>query len=89
MQAIVYETPKIFIPEPLHVDILQEVLQNQGCPPRSVVERLHAFHSERLVRSGIRNLLSERFLVEETPGGGMALRLTSKGRIFLQQAAAG
>lgn len=85
MQAIAYETPKTFIPEVLHVDILQAVSRDHSCPPRRVVERLLPSYTERVIRSGIRNLLVQGYLAEDTPGGGIVLRLTSKGRILLQK----
>ena len=86
MEAIVHEPPKILRPEPLHVDILLAVSQSQSCATRTVVDRLLSSYTERLIRAGLRFLLANGYLTEMMPAGGIVVRLTSKGRIFLQQA---
>jgi hypothetical protein len=88
MEAIVYETPEIFTPADVHMDILETVAGMQGSPIRTIVQNLLSDHSERLIRSGVHTLLSKGYLDGGKPTGDIALRLTSRGRILLQQAAA-
>ncbi len=88
MEAIVYQTPEIFTPDIVHIDILQTVAGRQGSPMRTIVQHLLPDHGERVIRSGIHTLLSKGYLDGGKPTGEIALRLTSRGRIILQQVAA-
>lgn len=88
MEAIVYQTPEIFTADAIHIDILLSVADRQGCSIRNVVQQLLPTHSERAIRSGIHSLLSRSYLDGGKPSGDIALRLTSRGRILLQQTAA-
>ena len=88
MEAIVYQTPEIFTPDSIHVDILHAVADKQGCPIRTVVQQLLPVYSERAIRSGVHSLISKSHLDGGKPTGDISLRLTSRGRILLQQHAA-
>jgi hypothetical protein len=85
MEAIVYQTPEIFTPETVHIDILSAVAGRQGSPIRTIVRQLLSTHGERAIRSGIHSLLLKGYLDGGKPTGDIALRLTSRGRIVLQQ----
>lgn len=89
MEAIVYQTPEIFTANTVHIDILQAVAGMQGCSIRNVVQRLLPTYGERTIRSGIHSLLSRTYLDGGKPSGDITLRLTSRGRILLQQTTAG
>lgn len=88
MEAISFETPQVFVPDPIHIHILEAVSERQGCHIGHVVQQLLPTHGESGVRSAIRHLLSQRFLDGGKSPGEIVLRLTSKGRILLQKAAA-
>ncbi len=88
METISYETPQVFVPDPIHIQILEAVSQKQGCHIGHVVQQLLPAHGESGVRSAIRNLLSQRFLDGGKSSSQIVLRLTSKGRILLQKAGA-
>ena len=88
MEAIVYQTPEIFTPDAIHIDILDTVAGRQGSSIRTIVQPLLSEHGERAIRSGIHCLLSKGYLDGGKPTGEIALRLTSRGRILLQQVAA-
>ena len=88
MEAIVYQTPETFTPDPIHIDILQTVAGRQGSSIRTIVQPLLSDHSERAIRSGIHSLLAKSYLDGGKPTGEISLRLTSRGRILLQLAEA-
>lgn len=88
MEAISFETPQVFVPDPIHIHILEAVSERQGCHIGHVVQQLLPVHGESGVRSAIRNLLSQRFLDGGKSSSEIVLRLTSKGRILLQKAVA-
>ena len=85
MNTVIYKTPQVFIPDTLHIEILRAVAEKQGCPIRYVVNQLINRNSERLIRNYIHELLAKRYLDEGSPTNNLNLRLTSKGRILLQQ----
>lgn len=87
MEAIEYENPKKLTPDTLHLAILQAVGKKQGCPIRFVVNRLLAHYSERVIRRKVHELLGENYLDGGSPAHDIILRLTSKGRVLLQQTA--
>jgi hypothetical protein len=89
MERIVYEKPVKFIPDPTHVQILLAVAGKPGCHISHVVQQLQNDHSENRVRSGVRQLLAKQLL----DGGNsfadtVTLRLTSSGRVLLQNTGA-
>jgi hypothetical protein len=88
MEAIVYQTPEIFTPETVHIDILSAVAGRQGSSIRTIVQQLLPTHGERAIRSGVHNLILKGYLDGGKPTGDITLRLTSRGRILLQQVAA-
>jgi hypothetical protein len=88
MKPISFAPPEVFIPSPLHMHILQAVSEKQGCHIGHVVQQLHPEHGESGVRSAVRILLSKRCLDGGRSSSEIMLRLTSKGRILLQKAAA-
>jgi hypothetical protein len=88
METIVYQTPEIFTPDPIHIDILQTVAGRQGSSIRTIVQPLLSDHSERAIRTGIHGLIARCYLDGGKPSGEISLRLTSRGRILLQQVAA-
>ena len=88
VEAISFEVPQAFVPDPIHIHILQAVSDRQGCHIGHVVQQLLATHGESGVRSGIRVLLSQRFLDGGKSSSEVVLRLTSKGRVLLQKAVA-
>jgi hypothetical protein len=88
VEAISFEVPQVFVPDLIHLRILQTVSDKQGCHIGHVVQKLHPAHGESGVRSGVRILLSGRFLDGGKSSSEIMLRLTSKGRVLLQKAAA-
>jgi hypothetical protein len=84
MQKITYETPEVFEPTPTHLAILQAVAEKQGSHITDYVHMLHPAHSESSVRSGVRVLLSKRYLDGGKSSSEIVLRLTSKGRLLIQ-----
>jgi hypothetical protein len=89
MEAITFEVPQVFVPDPIHIHILQAVGNKQGCHMGHVVQQLLPDHGESSIRSGIRILLSKRYLDGGKSCSEIVLRLTSNGRILLQKAAVG
>jgi len=88
MEAILFETKQVFVPDPIHIHILQAVGDKQGCHITHVVEQLLPSHGESSIRSSVRNLLSKRYLDGGKSSSEIVLRLTSSGRLLLQKAAA-
>jgi len=86
MEKILFEVPQVFVPDPLHIHILQTVGDNQGCHMNHVVQQLQPLQSESSVRAGIRLLLSKRYLDGGKSTNEIILRLTSRGRVLLQKA---
>ena len=86
MEAISFEVAQVFVPDPIHVHILQAVSDKQGCHIGHVVQQLLPAHGESGVRSAIRVLLSLRCLDGGKSSSEIMLRLTSKGRVLLQKA---
>ena len=86
MKAISFETPELFVPTPVHLDILQAVADKQSCHISQVVQKLYPGHSESSVRSGVRVLLSKRYLDGGRSSSEIILRLTSRGRLLISPA---
>ena len=86
MEAISFKPPEVFVPDPIHIHILQAVSEKQGCHIGHVVQQLLPDHGESSVRSAIRVMLSNRSLDGGKSSSEIVLRLTSKGRILLQKA---
>ena len=86
VEAISFEVPQVFVPDPIHIDILRAVSDKQGCHIGHVVQQLLPTHGESGVRSAIRVLLSKRCLDGGKSSSEIVLRLTSKGRVLLQKA---
>ena len=86
MEAISFEVSQAFVPDPIHLHILQAVADKQGCHIGHVVQQLLPAHGESSVRSAIRVLLSKRCLDGGKSSSEIMLRLTSKGRLLLQKA---
>jgi hypothetical protein len=84
MEKICFETPEVFVPTAIQIDILQAVADKQGCHINHVVHALHPARSESSVRSGVRVLLSKRCLDGGKSSNEIILRLTSRGRLLLQ-----
>lgn len=89
MEAISFETKQVFVPDPIHIHILQAVGDKQGCHISHVVEQLLANHGESSIRSSVRILLSKRYLDGGKSSSEIVLRLTSNGRLLLQKSAVG
>jgi hypothetical protein len=87
MEAISFETPQVFVPDPIHIHILQAVGDKQGCHISHVVEQLRQAHGESSIRSSVRILLSRRYLDGGKSSSEIVLRLTSSGRLMLQKSA--
>jgi hypothetical protein len=85
VEAISFEVPQVFVPEPIHIHILEAVSEKQGCHIGHVVQQLLPAHGESGVRSAIRVLLSKRCLDGGKSSSEIVLRLTSKGRVLLQK----
>ncbi len=83
MKAISFETPEVFVPTPTHLDILRAVADKQSCHINQVVQKLYPGHSESSVRSGVRVLLSKRYLDGGKSSSEIVLRLTSRGRLLI------
>ena len=75
-----------FVPDTAHIRVLQEVAASPSCSINHVVFRLHSTHSESIVRSRVRQLLTRRYLDWGKSPVGIQLRLTSQGRVALQRA---
>jgi hypothetical protein len=88
MEPIVFEVPQVFVPDTAQIHILETVSDRQGCHISHVVQQLLPTHSESSVRSGVRILLSKRYLDGGKSSKEVVLRLTSSGRLLLQKAAA-
>ena len=88
MESISFAAPEIFVPDPIHLSVLQAVSEKQGCQIGHVVQQLLPNHGESVVRSAVRLLLSKGCLDGGKSSSAIVLRLTSKGRILLQKAAA-
>ncbi|HVP96794.1 hypothetical protein [Methanoregula sp.] len=84
MEKISYETPEIFVPTEIQLDILRAVADRQGCHIRDIVNTLYPDRSESSIRSGVRILLSKHCLDEGKSSSEIVLRLTSRGRILLK-----
>ena len=89
MEAISFEAPQVFMPDPIHIHILQAVGDKQGCHISHVVEQLLSNHGESSIRSSVRILLSKRYLDGGKSSSEIVLRLTSNGRLLLQKSAVG
>jgi hypothetical protein len=87
MESISFETPQVFVPDPIHIHILQAVGDKQGCHISHVVQQLLSSHGESSIRSSVRVLLSKRYLDGGKSSSEIVLRLTSNGRLLLQKAA--
>lgn len=83
MEKISFETPTLFVPTEIQLDILKAVADKQGCHINDVVHVLHPGRSESSVRSGVRILLSRRYLDGGKSSSEIILRLTSRGRLLL------
>lgn len=86
MKAISFAPPEVFVPTPAHLDILRAVADKQSCHISQVVQTLYPAHSENSVRSGVRVLLSKRYLDGGKSSSEIILRLTSRGRLLIQPA---
>ena len=86
MDAIIFEAREIFEPDPIHIHILKAVGHKPGCHMGHVVQQLLPEHGENSIRSGIRVLLSRRYLDGGKSCSEILLRLTSNGRILLEKA---
>jgi len=86
MESISFEAPQVFVPDPIHIHILQAVGDKQGCHITHVVETLLPNHGESSIRSNVRILLSKRYLDGGKSSKEIVLRLTSNGRLLLQKA---
>jgi DNA invertase Pin-like site-specific DNA recombinase len=84
MEKICFEPPEVFVPTESQIDILRAVAERQGCRIAHVVDVLRSSRSESSVRSGIRVLLSKRYLDGGKSSSEIVLRLTSRGRLLLQ-----
>jgi hypothetical protein len=84
MERISYATPEVFVPAPVHIDILNAVAGKQGCHISDAVHLLYPAHSENSIRSGVRVLLSKRYLDGGKSCNEIMLRLTSRGRLLIQ-----
>jgi hypothetical protein len=89
MESILFEAPQVFVPDPIHIHILQEVGDKQGCHISHVVQQLRQAHGESSVRSSVRILLSKRYLDGGKSSSEIVLRLTSSGRLLLQKGTVG
>ena len=83
-EKIQYETPSVFVPTEIQVEILHAVADQQGCHIGDVVNRLYPSRSESSIRAGVHTLLSRGFLDGGNSSREVLLRLTSRGRILLQ-----
>lgn len=83
-EKIQYETPVVFVPTEIQLDILRAVASSQGCHIGDIVSRLYPARSESSVRSGVRILLSKGCLDGGNSGSEILLRLTSRGRVLIQ-----
>ena len=84
MEKISFAPPEVFVPTDVQIDILRAVADKQGCHIGDVVHTLHPAHSESSIRSGVRVLLSKRYLDGGKSSSEIVLRLTSRGRLLIQ-----
>jgi hypothetical protein len=71
--------------DPIQIRILRAVADTPNCTISHVVTNLITLHSESSVRSGVRNLLSKRFLDGGRSTSEIRLRITSNGRVALDR----
>ena len=71
-----------FEPEKAHIKIMREVAASPSCTVSHVLSQLIPGHSEDVIRTGVRQLLSERYLDFDWGKSppGVHLILTSEGR---------
>lgn len=86
MEKISFAPSEVFEPTEVQIDILRAVADKQGCHIGDVVHALHPARSESSIRSGVRVLLSKRYLDGGKSSSEIVLRLTSRGRLLLQPA---
>jgi hypothetical protein len=77
----------VFMPDATHIRILQTVADKPGCSITHVVQQLIADHGENAIRTRVHQLIDTRALDEGKSSSVIVLRITSKGRVFLQQSA--
>jgi hypothetical protein len=78
---------KVYVPDATQIQILRAVADKQACHISHVVHQLLPDHSESSVRSGVHKLLAKRYLDGGKANNEILLRITSGGRIALQNAA--
>jgi hypothetical protein len=83
MEKILFETPKVFVPTEIQIDILRAVSDLKSCRIGDIVHSLNPARSESRVRSGVHTLLSRGYLDGGSSGSEIVLRLTSRGRMLL------
>jgi hypothetical protein len=78
---------KVYVPDATQIQILRAVADKQACHISHVVHQLLPDHSESSIRSGVHKLLAKRYLDGGKANNEILLRITSGGRIALQNAA--
>lgn len=76
-----------FEPDATHIRILQAVAETPGCSITHVVTQLIGDHGENAIRTRVRQLIQLRALDEGKSSREIVLRVTSRGRVYIQQAA--
>jgi len=77
--------PDAFVPDKVHIKIMREVAVRPNCSVNHIVSQLFPGINESVIRSGVRNLLSAKYLdLDSTMSPpGIHLRLTPSGREVL------
>jgi hypothetical protein len=78
---------KVYVPDATQIQILRAVADKQACHISHVVHQLLPDHSESSIRSGVHKLLAKRYLDGGKANNEILLRITSGGRIALQNVA--
>jgi hypothetical protein len=86
IKGLILDT-KVYVPDAAQILILRAVADKQACHISHVVHQLLPDHSESSVRSGVHKLLAKRYLDGGKANNEILLRITSGGRIALQNAA--
>jgi hypothetical protein len=83
IKGLILDT-SVYMPDMTQILILRAVAEKPACHISHVVHQLASDHSESSVRSGVHKLLAKRYLDGGKANNEILLRITSGGRIALQ-----
>jgi hypothetical protein len=83
IKGLILDT-SVYMPDMTQILILRAVAEKPACHISHVVNQLASDPSESSVRSGVHKLLAKRYLDGGKANNEILLRITSGGRIALQ-----